>query len=66
MFTVDFSSWPCRVNLFTIAILLQALHCLVMVLPNIDDNFELGLKIAQRVWVTSFDIDENVKKLAER
>ena len=37
-----------------------------MVLPNIDDNFELGLKIAQRVWVTSNDVDDNVKKLAER
>lgn len=44
----------------------QALKCVVPVLPNIDDNFELGLRIAQRVWVARYDVDENVAKLAER
>ncbi|XP_052799821.1 eIF-2-alpha kinase activator GCN1-like [Mya arenaria] len=44
---------------------LQALKCLVSVLPNIDDNFELGLSIAQRVWVACYDVDENVRALAQ-
>ena len=45
---------------------LQALKCLYAVLPNIDDNMEMGLAIAQRVWVASFDVDENVRALASR
>ena len=36
------------------------------VLPNIDDNFELGLMIAQRVWVACYDSESDVKALAER
>jgi len=47
-------------------LLFQALKCVVPVLPNIDDNFELGLKIAQRIWVASFDVDTNVAALAKR
>ncbi|XP_071180493.1 stalled ribosome sensor GCN1-like [Mytilus edulis] len=42
----------------------QSLKCLSGTLPNIDDNYELGLKVAQRVWVACFDNDENVQKLA--
>jgi hypothetical protein len=34
-------------------------------LPNIDDNYQLGLMVAQRVWVACYDKDENVKKLAD-
>ncbi|XP_069136043.1 stalled ribosome sensor GCN1-like [Argopecten irradians] len=45
---------------------LQGLSCLVPVLPNVDDNFDLGIAIAQRVWVVSFDGDDNVKMLAEK
>ncbi|KAL4223498.1 eIF-2-alpha kinase activator GCN1 [Mactra antiquata] len=44
---------------------LQALQCLTPVLPTIDDNYELGLQIALRVWVASFDGDENVRTIAE-
>ncbi|WAR01242.1 GCN1-like protein [Mya arenaria] len=44
---------------------IRALKCLVSVLPNIDDNFELGLSIAQRVWVACYDVDENVRALAQ-
>ena len=40
--------------------------CLVNVLPNIDDDFEVGLAIAQRVWVCSFDDEKDVKELAEK
>ncbi|KAL3857310.1 hypothetical protein ACJMK2_011991 [Sinanodonta woodiana] len=44
---------------------LQALQCMSNVLPNIDDDYKLGLKIAQRVWVASFDPEEDVKKHAK-
>ncbi|KAH3713795.1 hypothetical protein DPMN_073597 [Dreissena polymorpha] len=44
---------------------LQALKCLVLVLPTIDDNYELRLMIAQRVWVASYDDHKNVRSLAE-
>lgn len=44
---------------------LQALLCVTSALPNIDDNLDLGLLIAQRVWVASFDVDSDVKALAE-
>lgn len=42
----------------------QGLKCLSGMLPNIDDNYQLGLMVAQRVWVACFDQDENVQKLA--
>ncbi|XP_060079689.1 stalled ribosome sensor GCN1-like [Ylistrum balloti] len=45
---------------------LQGLMCLVDVLPNVDDNFDLGIAIAQRLWVASFDSDDNVKMLGEK
>nr|XP_022338883.1 eIF-2-alpha kinase activator GCN1-like [Crassostrea virginica] len=44
---------------------LQALNSLAGVLPNIDDDLDLGLQIAQRVWVVSFDDDDNIRLLAE-
>lgn len=44
----------------------QGMLKMVSVLPNIDDNFELGLQIARRVWVTSYDGDKNVAHLAEK
>ena len=43
----------------------QGLKCLWGMLPNIDDNYQLGLMVAQRVWVACYDKDENVKKLAD-
>ena len=46
--------------------LFQGLHCLISVLPTVTDNYELGLEIAQRLWVTNYDSDENVQRLAQR
>lgn len=46
--------------------LFQALNSLADVLPNIDDDLDLGLQIAQRVWVVSFDDDDNIRLLAEK
>lgn len=46
--------------------LFQALNSLAGVLPNIDDDLDLGLQIAQRVWVVSFDDDDNIRLLAEK
>lgn len=43
----------------------QSLKYVAGILPNLDDNYELGLKVAQRVWVACYDSDENVQKLAE-
>ncbi|XP_067680434.1 stalled ribosome sensor GCN1-like [Haliotis asinina] len=45
---------------------LQCLQALENVLPNIDDNFDLGLNIAKRVWVASNDVEDHVKRLAEK
>uniref|UniRef100_A0A8W8K250 TOG domain-containing protein n=2 Tax=Magallana gigas TaxID=29159 RepID=A0A8W8K250_MAGGI len=44
---------------------LQALLRLADVLPNINDDLDLGLQIAQRVWVVNFDEDENIRQIAE-
>ncbi len=38
---------------------------LVDVLPNVDDNFALGLNIAKRVWIASNDVEGHVKMLAQ-
>ncbi|ESO82427.1 hypothetical protein LOTGIDRAFT_223326 [Lottia gigantea] len=43
---------------------LQCLLVLASVLPTIEDNYELGLKLNKRVWVAANDPEEYIQDLA--
>lgn len=44
---------------------LQALQCVSSKLPNIDDNYEMGLQIGLRLWVASHDVEPDIRHLAD-
>jgi hypothetical protein len=56
--------WNIPFNL-AFCLLLQGLIRMSDVLPTIDDDLELGLQIARRVWVVSYDDDDNIRQLAD-
>jgi hypothetical protein len=44
--------------------ILQALHELFEVLPEVDDDYEVGMRIAKRVWIASYDVEESIQQSA--
>ncbi|KAK7087777.1 stalled ribosome sensor GCN1-like [Littorina saxatilis] len=44
---------------------LQSLHELTEVLPGLEEDYEVAMKIAKRVWIACNDKEESVNKLAQ-
>lgn len=43
---------------------LQGLICMSLELPIVDEDFENGLKLVQRIWVARHDPEEAIKEQA--
>lgn len=44
---------------------LQALHELFEVLPEIDTDYDVGMKIAKRIWIACYDPEETIQQSAK-
>ena len=43
----------------------QSLHELFEVLPDLEDDYEVAMQIAKRVWIACHDVDSSIQELAK-